>query len=268
MNTSIAPRCWFGFCRLPIEDKASSLATTYKLTGERIEVHRECMERVRRSSAEAAVAREEFATKRIAGFVSSLPEFRVRHDDPEFAARVTHPRLVAAAERYEIKHGNLALVGPSGCGKSTVAAAIALGRAESAVRAYCATGGRDSAQLDHALGMRWTTAAELCAARKQHKLGAGEAPEIELAETATLLFLDEIGQEIADDRWLLEFLNVRYARKLPTITTSGLAQSELENRYGIGAYRRLIEPHGVVIDLFAGSKPRLIATEQRVARGG
>jgi DNA replication protein DnaC len=70
------------------------------------------------------------------------------------------------------------------------------------------------------------------------------------AETAPLLVLDELGQEIADDRWLLEFLNARYNSGLPTISTSGLARPELEKRYGAGAVRRLVEPTGQFLDLF------------------
>lgn len=261
------PRCWF--CKLPIASDDSLVTCRYKLTGEYIEAHASCIEAVKRATEEKTLERERFARARLAGFVSSLPAFGVRHDSPEFAERVAQTRLVNAAQRYQLEHGNIAFVGPSGCGKSTVAAAIGLRLVDEAVAAYRASAGRESAKLDHAARMVWTTAAALCMARKQHRLGEGEAPEVDRAESATLLFLDELGQEIADDRWLLEFLDVRYSRGLATITTSGLTQFELEARYGTGTRRRLIEPHGLCVDLFESAKPRLVDgnASQKAARG-
>lgn len=265
MSTDNALRCWL--CKLPITE-GGVWSGKYKPTDEWINAHSECMDRVRQSTEEKSLERERFARARLAGMTASLPAFSVRHRSPEFAERVTHQRLLGAATRYEIEHGNVAFVGPSGCGKSMTAAAIAWRLIDDATASYCDSGGRDARKVDHAARMLWITAAALCMARKQHRLGEGEAPEVERAEGATLLFLDELGQEIADDRWLLEFLDVRYSRQLPTITTSGLTQFELEARYGIGTRRRLVEPRGIFVDLFENAKPRLVGADQRAARGG
>ncbi|MEO7033101.1 MAG: AAA family ATPase [Polyangiaceae bacterium] len=186
--------------------------------------------------------------------LSSLPEFAVLPDSREFSERVQEPRLRSAAERYRVeKHGNLVLLGPAGSGKTMLAAAIIKRLCAEAVEAFIAPAS-DSSKLEYATRVTWTTAADLHNSRRQHRLGEGEAPEFLRAEKAPLLVLDEVGQEIADDRWLLEFLNTRYNGGLPTISTSGLTRPELEKRYGAGAVRRLVEPTGQFLDLFSAAR--------------
>ena len=243
---SALPACWG--CKLPISDDVITLR--HRPTGRQATWHRECVELLKHKSAETSAELERFARARVAGLLSALPAFTVRHDSPEFAERVKHQRLRGAAERYKLELGNVAFVTPSGLGKSTTMAAICLRLTDEAVLAYRNSSGRDSARLDHAARMVWTTAAALCIARKQHRLGEGEAPDFERAERAKVLFLDEVGQEQADVRWLLELLDVRYSRQLPTLTTSGLTTEELERRYGTGTKRRLVEPRGIFLDLF------------------
>lgn len=247
------PRCHF--CKEAIDGRA----WTGSYRGEATAAHLGCWENFKARSAQKAAELEQFARARVAAFTSGLPVFAVRHDAPEFGERVRHPHPIAAARRYEIGRGSVAFVGPSGCGKTTAAAAIALRLADEAVASFRVSMGSDAVQLERMAHAYWTTAAALCIARKQHRLGEGEAPEFARAETAPLLFLDELGQEIADDRWLLEFLDARQALGLPTITTSGIARTQLEARYGAGAYRRLTEPRGVCIDLFDAVRPRLVS---------
>lgn len=244
------PRCQF--CKDAIEGRAWK--GRYK--GEPTAAHAECWERFANKADEF----ERFARARAAAFTSALPIFAIRHDAAEFAGRVRHPRSRAAAERYEFEHGSVAFVGPSGCGKTTAAAAIALRLVDEAVTAFRVSMGRRSDLVDRVARAYWTTGAELCIARKHHRLGEGEAPEFDRAVSTPLLFLDEIGQEMSDDRWLLELLDARIVRGLPTITTSGLTATQLESRYGIGAYRRLIEPHGTCVDSFEGARPRLVSS--------
>jgi DNA replication protein DnaC len=243
---AVLPTCWG--CKTPILENV--ITCRHRPTGRQATWHFDCFELMKRRTFEVAEEHERFARARVAGFLAGLPEFSVRHDSAEFTKRVTHQRLRGAAERYSIELGNVAFVAPSGLGKSMTMAAIGYRLTEEAVTAYRVSAGRDSQKIEFAARMLWTTAAALCVARKHHRLGEGEAPEVERAERAPLLFLDEIGQEIADDRWLLEFLNVRYTRQLTTLTTSGLTTEELERRYGMGTKRRLVEPRGIFLDLF------------------
>jgi len=208
---------------------------------------------------------EAHARARLGRLSARLPRFAVRHDSPEFTERVHHPKLRAMPVRYRPDLGSIQISSESGLGKTTAMAATCLQLQDDAVREFRDSGGRETSKIDFVARAHWTTAAALVSARKQHKLGDGEAPESARAETATLLFLDEIGQEIADDRWLLELLNVRYAAGLSTLSTSGLSPAALEQRYGSGARRRLIEPRGVCVDLFQdAAKPRLVVSN----RGG
>jgi DNA replication protein DnaC len=234
------PRCLV--CKSAIA--ANPVVTSYR--GQRVELHALCWKEVEAKH----LARRALAERRLEGVLSSLPQFAVLPDSQEFAERVREPRLRNAAERYRVeKHGNLVLLGPAGCGKTMVAASIIKRSFAEAVAAFMAPVS-DSSKLEYAVRVVWTSAADLHNSRRQHRLGEGEAPEFLRAEMAPLLVLDELGQEIADDRWLLEFLNARYNRGLPTISTSGLTRPELEKRYGAGAVRRLIEPTGRFVDIF------------------
>jgi DNA replication protein DnaC len=214
---------------------------------QRAELHPSCWREVEAGK----LAWRTFAERRLDGVLSRLPRFAVLSDSPEFSERVQDPRLRRAAEQYRVeKNGNLVLLGPAGCGKTMVVASIIKRLCAEAVAAFVS----DSSKLEYAARVVWTTAADLHNSRRQHRLGEGEAPDFLRAETAPLLVLDELGQEMADDRWLLEFLNARYNRGLPTITTSGLTLPELEKRYGVGAVRRLVEPTGQFLDLFNAAK--------------
>jgi len=223
---------------------ANPIVTNYR--GQRAELHPSCWQEIEAKQ----LARRTFAERRLDGVLSNLPQFAVLPDALEFSQRVQDPRLRRAAERYRVEtHGNLVLLGPAGCGKTMLAAAIIKRLCAEAVAAFIGPG-PDSSKIEYATRVAWTTAADLHNSRRQHRLGEGEAPDFLRAETAPLLVLDELGQEIADDRWLLEFLNARYSCGLPTISTSGLTRPELEKRYGAGAVRRLVEPTGQFLDIF------------------
>jgi hypothetical protein len=239
-------RAWCLICKIPIV--GAPIVKLYR--GKRVEMHRECWEPI----ANQPLERHAFAEGRLVRVLASLPRFTFVAGSPEFLECVPSERLRAIAQRYNPReHGSMGLLGPAGCGKTVTAAAVATRLCTEAVDAY---GGaeRDSSKLEWAARILWTTAAELCSARRQHRLGEGEAPTFKRAETAPLLMLDEVGQEIADDRWLLELLDVRYASGLPTLSTSGLTRAQLEGRYGSGTLRRLVEPNGRFIDLFAVPK--------------
>ncbi|MES1178958.1 MAG: ATP-binding protein [Myxococcales bacterium] len=254
------PRCFD--CKQPITD---SPLVKQRGDGARIPFHGVCWGARQERVAQGRRDLEAHARARLSRLAGRLPRFAVRHDSPEFADRVRHPRLRALPARYRPELGSIQISSESGLGKTTAMAATCLQLQDDAVNAFRDSGGRDTSKIDCIARAHWTTASDLISARKQHKLGDGEAPEYARAETATLLFLDEIGQEIADDRWLLELLNVRYAAGLSTLSTSGLSPAALEQRYGSGARRRLIEPRGLSVDLFQDAgKPRLVVAN----RGG
>lgn len=163
---------------------------------------------------------------------------------PEFARRVTHPKLAAFAARYSYDRGNALVTGPTGCGKTQQLPALALRLADEAV-----AGADGAAPILRAC---FTTGPRLARALRESRLGT-TCEALTDARDARLLFLDEIGQESADPRWLLELLHDRYAAGGLTITTSGLTRDELEKRYGSGAVRRLLEPVGVLVDAFGGA---------------
>lgn len=239
------PRCLV--CKLCITSEP--VLKRYK--GQPVELHATCWHSIEQQPIELRA----FAEGRLVPIKASLPAFAVLPSSVEFRERVTSPRLIAAAERFvPDAHGCLGMIGPAGCGKTITAAAIVLGICAKAVTAYVRDPKGARPWLDFAARIYWTTAAELCASRRQHRLGEGEAPTFQRAETAPLLVLDEVGQEIGDDRWLLELLDVRYSRGLPTLSTSGLPRTELERRYGTGAVRRLVEPKGQFLDLFSAAK--------------
>jgi hypothetical protein len=177
-------------------------------------------------------------------------------DNPLYFERVQAPRLRAAAQRWTPEGGPLLLLGPSGIGKTSTAIAIAhrlISAAESVARHV---GSTRCAAFQLAARIRWISALELARARRNHPLGRGECGEWTEASRARLLVLDELGQEQADPRWLLELLDARYARSTEgfvTLSTSGLTHDALLARYGSGAWRKLAEPDGTIVDLFGGS---------------
>jgi DNA replication protein DnaC len=157
-------------------------------------------------------------------------------------SRVRAQRLRNVAERYTLAHGNLRIVGPSGDGKTITVAALIRRVVDEAI----ATGDESSPVV----GGLWISALELARSAREAPFGTRD-PLLGDAIRAPLLVLDELGQERADDRWLMELMEPRYKRGAITITTSGLTLEQLETRYGIGATRRLVEPRGRTIDLYA-----------------
>lgn len=127
------------------------------------------------------------------------------------------------------------VIGPSGCGKST-AATVAL---------------RDwiLRQPPARIGY-WYRVADLEAARRNHRLGAGEAPDVERAIEAHALVLDDLGWE-RDQQVVRDVLAERADKCRPTLVTSGLRAQELMTRYGDAILRRIVDgtgQKGVVID--------------------
>ncbi len=89
----------------------------------------------------------------------------------------------------------------------------------------------------------WTTALDLVMAGRRHPLGQGEAPAIELAKTAPVLTIDELGPQATTDRdaTLMDVLDARYRAGLVTIGTSGMTAAEFQATHGGAVWRRLAE---------------------------
>jgi len=163
--------------------------------------------------------------------------------DREFLRRV-HPDLATFAREHEPReHGSALLLGPSGCGKTLAIAALAH-RLVAAARAHLT-----EPEAQWIAGALWTTAHELVRARRQHPLGEGEAPAIERAMEAIVLFIDELGCEPASEV-IFELVDHRYSRRLPTIVTSGPTLAAFASRYGDALVRRLAETGvGTIVDV-------------------
>jgi DNA replication protein DnaC len=168
----------------------------------------------------------------------------VQHDSPDFARIIRSPELQRFAERYDPRRGSAALLGPTGFGKtSAVARALHRYREESIRRVYAE---RSESALDFIAGLKWTTGYELVRARREWPLGQGEAPEVAGAVAATMLVIDDLGNE-PPDPVIFELLDLRYRAEKPVIITSGLRAPALRERIGDAAWRRVAEL-GAVVD--------------------
>lgn len=215
-----------------------------------------CPERRKAAERECALTAEIGA--RLRPVRASLPGWDwARHDHPLFVERVDSPKLRTLAQRWTpTGRGPLLLLGESGIGKTATALAVVHRLISDGERAARAAGTTRCAAFEVASRICWTTAPELIRVRRGHPLGRGECPEWRSTSQARLLVLDELGQEQADPRWLLELLDARYAsptQGLVTLSTSGLTREALEARYGFGAWRRLLEPGGHIVDLYGGT---------------
>jgi DNA replication protein DnaC len=133
------------------------------------------------------------------------------------------------------------LTGGAGAGKTTLAAAILHDVCDRAL-----AGDRAAGEL--AWTAIWAAAPSLARARREHRLGGGEAPEVRRALEASLLVVDDLGTEREDrDGALAEVVYERHAREAPTVITTGASYKTLVGRYGDGIARRLTEQPGSAI---------------------
>ncbi|HEX6053894.1 MAG TPA: hypothetical protein VFZ21_31705, partial [Gemmatimonadaceae bacterium] len=71
---------------------------------------------------------------------------------------------------------------------------------------------------------------------------------------ASILFLDDLGQERLDDGSVRDVLNARYESERPTVVTTGLRMSELVTRYDAQLVRRILQG-GTILDVFPKEAP-------------
>jgi hypothetical protein len=155
---------------------------------------------------------------------------------------VQRTELIALAEQYEPARGSMLVLGPAGVGKTVALMALASRLLGAAHRAGNAA--------HPVVRARWATGIDIACAMRETRFGSS-CDEMREAQRAPLLFLDEVGQELGDSRWLLELLDERYRHRRPTLTTSGLQLGQLDERYGTGAVRRLTEPLGARLDIWS-----------------
>lgn len=119
-------------------------------------------------------------------------------DSQDLAARVARPDAIEGA-RKACGDRRVLLVGEAGSGKTSLACAMLRQR------------GR---------GL-FAGAYYIAKARSEHRLGEGEAPEIDRAIAAPLLVLDDLGLEQAKNTAISEVIYERHAEEKATIVTTG-----------------------------------------------
>lgn len=162
------------------------------------------------------------------------PAFRKRWGDGRLE-RSCHVKLVEAARAWRADASFLVL-GDSGVGKSTAAAWLFR-------RIVIAGIQRGGPAWERARTARWYPAVELERARLEHKLGVGEAPEVARAQGASVLVIDDAGQD-RDASAIRKVLGARYDAGLPTILSTNLRQAELVAHYGGAFVRKLVQSGG------------------------
>lgn len=151
----------------------------------------------------------------------------------ELSERVARPDAVREAR--DAAGRSVLLTGPSRSGKTSLAAAILVELLELGAHPKA-----KQTDVLRALGLRWTSALQLCAAKQQHAYGTGPAAELEIAIGSSVLVIDDLGQEI-DPSACSEVIFTRHDAKRPTVVTTGLSRVELGTKYGAGIMERLCE---------------------------
>jgi DNA replication protein DnaC len=165
-------------------------------------------------------------------------------DHPRLGAWVRSPRALAkarerAALNYDEDRGEwpfLLLLGGTGAGKTTLGTAVFRHLADRVLAP-----GATEADEEFVRGMVWMPGVELARARRETPLGK-PITKVERALNATVLMLDDLGQEAPCDKDdLVYVLTERQRHRRPTLVTYGFSLGSLAERYGAHLERRLTE---------------------------
>jgi DNA replication protein DnaC len=197
-----------------------------------------------RACLDRAVVRRRDAVQ--AAVLASIPShYRWAHfRAPELRARVTPPRAIDDASRATDAH-SVVIMGAAGAGKTSLATALLVDRVNRNL----------TAEHSPALSARqspagiFTNTFEIAKARREHRLGDGEAHTVAIAISARILLLDELGSESdGNNTAVAELIHARHEQDRPTIFTTPFTAQQLAARYGDGVARRVFE-NAVVIRL-------------------
>lgn len=169
---------------------------------------------------------------------ASLPTFTwCRFGNDEFERRTSNAGLIKQHCRtWKRSLGSAVLCGPTGVGKTLCLIALAHRLIDRLARPL----GDEAARFVRRV--RFVRASELVKAVDRFPLGHGEPPLITRSVYASLLLLDDVGNEGPDrSSTLFEVLDRRYMASAATIITTYLDQAQLQQRYGDALLRRLTD---------------------------
>jgi len=182
----------------------------------------------------AEQGREEAAKAVAACTLANIPKVLqwASFDAPELPRRVNSEairRTMALAGKIGSSCKSLVFMGSAGTGKSSLA---------------CSLLRELSAERRH-VGMCLSTF-DIAKARREQRLGRGEAEVIETACTIGLLVIDELAAEQSRDTGVDEVIRARFNNEMTTIYTCGFTQEYVLQKYGDGVARRIFEGATVI----------------------
>lgn len=172
---------------------------------------------------------------------SSVPsEFRnLRLGSRDLHARAPVPRKTLESVRTALASSRVVIVGPTSAGKTSLAAAMLGSAIDVGLDENATPRGFKRAQ-----GARFCDALALRKAVAEHALGAGEAPALRAAMYASLLVLDDVGQELqlrTAMNPVVEVVRHRHMHGLPTWITTYLEPEEMSKAYDVALMRRIYD---------------------------
>lgn len=149
---------------------------------------------------------------------------------------------------------SVVFIGPSGAGKTSLARATwserALGDVQPVGRSwsrYDDDDTDDDADSLRVVSALFATTFEVAKARREHRLGSGEAELIDRVIRVRHLVIDELGAEASrGDSAVAEVIHERHAAQRATIYTTPFGLDELATKYSDGIARRIFEGAVVV----------------------
>jgi DNA replication protein DnaC len=173
---------------------------------------------------------------------SSIPPAFRDLDEQEVRSRTSLSPDIMIQAQQAMSRSRLVLVGRSGFGKTTLACWL-LGRViEAGV-----DGGQEA--FDHGRRARFVDAPSLCRAVRDHPFGHGRAPLVTQAVRASVLVLDDVGQELEmrlADNPVVEVVRELHAAGGQTWVTTFLVPEAFEEAYGSGTARRVFDRAAVI----------------------